>query len=307
MRSYEGARFLFGLMALVAWGMVVVGVIIAFSGAGAASQFGARGSSFLAALPGLGISILGLFQIAFIQNARATVDTAEYTQQMLQVSRDQLQVSKQIEKQNKKLQQSYADLKTDAPAAPAKSGYSKKKSKPAKPEKTATPKKTKSPKIIPKVVVKEIEYSGATILETDGVFRVESAEFKELDFAKSYIDLLVEKVKMAEEITNLNAAAVPPEPEPIVEIAAPVVEVLEPDPAPPTDPQLVAEPPEITVPVELADNEIEYAGRVIAEVDGAFIFARMSFKSLESAKRYVDQLGVNPKVNLGGVTRQSRP
>ncbi len=48
---------------------------------------------------------------------------------------------------------------------------------------------------------------------------------------------------------------------------------------------------------------LEYKGRVIQPENGQFVFGKMQFQSLEAAQRYIDQLGVNPKADLGGVTR----
>ncbi|WP_162798201.1 hypothetical protein [Sulfitobacter sp. SK011] len=95
MRSYEAARSLFSFLAFMAWSVVVVGVIVALIGAAGASQYGGSGAGLLAMVPGIGIGITGLILVAFVQMGRATVDTAEYTQQMLSISRDQLEVSKQ--------------------------------------------------------------------------------------------------------------------------------------------------------------------------------------------------------------------
>lgn len=81
MRSYETARSLFSFLAFVAWSAVIVGVLIALVGMGGVSRYADGGATVFASLPGLGISLIGLFQVAVIQNARATVDTAEYTQQ----------------------------------------------------------------------------------------------------------------------------------------------------------------------------------------------------------------------------------
>jgi hypothetical protein len=95
MRSYETARSLFSFLAFMAWSVVVIGVLVALIGAAGASQYGGSGAGLLAMVPGIGIGITGLILVAFVQMGRATVDTAEYTQQMLSISRDQLEVSKQ--------------------------------------------------------------------------------------------------------------------------------------------------------------------------------------------------------------------
>ena len=95
MRSYEAARSLFSFLAFIAWSVVVIGVFVALISAAGASKYGGGGAGLLAMVPGIGIGITGFILVAFVQMGRATVDTAEYTQQMLKLSRDQLEVSKQ--------------------------------------------------------------------------------------------------------------------------------------------------------------------------------------------------------------------
>lgn len=101
MRSYEAARSLFSFLAFCAWCVIVLGAGVALLSSvavGNSVSFG-RNLSGLAVvtslLPGFGISLLGLLGLALVQMGRATVDTAEYTQQMLQIARNQLEVSRQ--------------------------------------------------------------------------------------------------------------------------------------------------------------------------------------------------------------------
>lgn len=98
MRSYEAARSLFSFLAFCAWSVVVIGVLAGLIGAGGASQYGGASAGFLAMVPGIGIVLAGLLLLAFVQMGRAGVDTAEYTQQMLKISREQLEVSKQSQR-----------------------------------------------------------------------------------------------------------------------------------------------------------------------------------------------------------------
>lgn len=111
MRSYEAARSLFSFLAFVAWSLVVIGVLIALVSAAGVSQYAGSGAGLFAMVPGIGIGITGFILVAFIQMGRATVDTAEYTQQMLKIARDQLDVSKQGLNQGKTLEQGFAALK----------------------------------------------------------------------------------------------------------------------------------------------------------------------------------------------------
>ena len=87
MRSYEAARGLFSFLAVCSWGIIVVGGIVAvtaFAAVGSALG-GSPGDMklLLAALPGVGISLVGLYGLAMVQMARAGVDSAEYGQQSL--------------------------------------------------------------------------------------------------------------------------------------------------------------------------------------------------------------------------------
>lgn len=98
MRSYETARSLFSFLALCAWTVVAIGVLVALIGAAAGSQYGGAATGFLALALGAGVVVTGLILVAFVQMGRASVDTAEYTQQMLKVARYQLEISKQSQR-----------------------------------------------------------------------------------------------------------------------------------------------------------------------------------------------------------------
>ena len=84
--------------------------MVAFGAASAANRGFGGGTEIFAAMPGIVIGIISLFGVALTQNGRATVDSAEYGQQMLKVARDQLEVSKQSLKQGNGLENSFADL-----------------------------------------------------------------------------------------------------------------------------------------------------------------------------------------------------
>jgi len=95
MRSYEAARSLFTFLGFMAWSVIAIGALVVLIGAGSVSQYAGAGAGLLAMVPGIAIAIAGFILLAFVQMGRATVDSAEYAQQALQISRDQLQVSKQ--------------------------------------------------------------------------------------------------------------------------------------------------------------------------------------------------------------------
>ena len=92
--NYGTARSLFGFVELLCWLGVGAGIIIALVSAGAASRgFGSPG--VLAAVPGMIMSVMCLLGVVGVQIAKASVDSADYTYQMLAIARDQLAVSKQ--------------------------------------------------------------------------------------------------------------------------------------------------------------------------------------------------------------------
>lgn len=118
MKSYEAARGLFSFMSFCAWAIIVLGVIIGLMGASAAQSFGGNPNPLqvvLGALPGIVMAISGLLGLAMVQMGRSSVDTAEYAQQSLAVSRDQLEISRQILEQSTTRSASY---KTDKRTAP---------------------------------------------------------------------------------------------------------------------------------------------------------------------------------------------
>ena len=93
MQSYQAARNMFSTLTFFAWCIIGVGGLVAIMGLSSAPsvvvQVGALVSGSL-------IAVLGFFGLSFVQTSRATVDTAEYTQQALQVSRDQLEISREL-------------------------------------------------------------------------------------------------------------------------------------------------------------------------------------------------------------------
>ena len=120
MRSYEAARGLLGFLGFLAWCAIIVGVVIAIGAGSAVSQtrsFGVGGGAMagmMAAMPGLILAFLGFLALAQVQMGRAGVDTAEYTQQMLKIARDQLEVSRQAARQGDDPKKSFGTLQPEA-------------------------------------------------------------------------------------------------------------------------------------------------------------------------------------------------
>ncbi|MEH6741628.1 MAG: hypothetical protein V7695_24200 [Sulfitobacter sp.] len=224
MRSYEAARTLFSFLAFCAWTVIIIGVLVALVGAGGASRYGG-GAGLLAMVPGIGIGLAGLLLVAFVQMGRANVDTAEYTQQMLKISRDQLDVSRQSLEQGDAFQKSYSSLNKETIDTPQNPGYA---SNTAKPEKAAPNLETPISNYGNKT-----SYNGHTISEADGIFHVDNAKFRQIEHAKEHIDLLSEKDDMNTKIAELSAVAVSQtdpvisQPEPMLIKATPPMEQLQ--------------------------------------------------------------------------------
>ena len=95
MQSYKAARSYFSVAGFVAKGAISLGILIALIAASAVSKSGI-GVMAISAAPGIILAMLGNFILVNIQTARATVDSAEYAQQSLKLSRDQFELSKQM-------------------------------------------------------------------------------------------------------------------------------------------------------------------------------------------------------------------
>lgn len=180
MRSYEAARSLFSFLGVVAWSVVVIGVLVAFISATGVSQYAGGGAGLLAMVPGVGIAIAGFIQVAFIQMGRATVDTAEYTQQMLKISRDQLEISKQGLNQGKAPAQGFAAAASKRePASPAgASSFSNAKQV------------KEGPELETAIEMSVLEYKGRTIAKEGDQYIFAKMAFSSFEMAKQYIDRL---------------------------------------------------------------------------------------------------------------------
>ena len=121
MRSYDAARGSFSLFEIIARIIIAVGILAAVAGGGLAAESMGRNAppalaAVLGALPGGLIALAGIFGLALAQMGRATVDSAEYAQQALSVSRQQLELSREVLAQGKTAASSYAELLKRQPA-----------------------------------------------------------------------------------------------------------------------------------------------------------------------------------------------
>ena len=203
MRSYETSRTLFGTLEFLCWAAIVVGGIMLVLGISALADArdGIGPQAFLA-LPGFILPVAGLIGVVLVQTARAAVDTAELTGQILRVSRDQLEVSKQSLRQSEALEKGFEALKSSRPmeapkadfatmqaamagSADAASGFSSARSVPP----PATSPEAPSVEIL--------DYSGRQIFRRAGKFLIDGKEFDALALAQGYIDGLKRPVAVA--------------------------------------------------------------------------------------------------------------
>lgn len=177
MRSYGAARGLFSFLAFVAWSMIVIGIIAAVLVVGESSSRAPRMMIVIFLISSLALSVFGLFLLAAIQNGRATVDTAEYTQQMLKIARDQLEVSNQALKQGYETAASFS-TQAEPESTKQANGYTSKE-QPPKPE-------------LKSEVTKSIDYKGESIQKLASGYQYKGASFRSLDAVRTYVDEQIE-------------------------------------------------------------------------------------------------------------------
>jgi len=191
MKSYEAARKAHDALEFWARVLMVIGVLAA--GAGGFTLFQMREDILIAligTIPGVFLYMQSNTALANAQNGRAMVDTAEYSQQILKISRDQLEISKQTLKQGAMVQEGYAALE----AAKAEL------ENPQEPEPVASyanPPSTKEPVELaiaaPEAepeVLETLEYAGRSIDFDGQYYRFAKMTFANLDAVHGYIDQL---------------------------------------------------------------------------------------------------------------------
>lgn len=189
MRSYEAARSLFSLLTVLAWIVIGVGAIAAIGFGIKAVEMarwngGPPGGAFLIGmLPGLAMSFVGFLSLVFAQIGRAGVDTAECSQQLLQLSRDHLEVSKQSLRQGEAVKQGFEALAVKQPPLPSASYADRTITAGDETQQTDLAAAEKTP-------ARELEYKGKEIRAIDTGYRFAGMEFTTLDAAHQYIDQL---------------------------------------------------------------------------------------------------------------------
>ncbi len=190
MRSYEAARGLLSFLGFLAWCAIIGGILVAIGAGSAVSQtrsFGVTGGAMagmMAAMPGLILAFLGFLALVLVQLGRAGVDTAEYTQQMLKIARDQLEVSKQSLKQGGAPQQSFEPLQLETPLSDGATDgatYNKSKAGTATPPSVKTPSQTYQPGDF-------LTYRTKTIRVVEAGFVFSAQTYNTLEEAKAKID-----------------------------------------------------------------------------------------------------------------------
>lgn len=184
MRSYGAARSLFSIVSVMAWIMLIGGVILFFAGGNAGASWAQWNRApeelgvILGVIPGTLITIIGFFSLVTAQMGRAGVDSAEYGQQMLQIARDHLDISRQTLNKGDTARQCFAALpETTGPRATASYADT------PQPVSTTTPQLTTEARII--------AYKGKEIAAIGSAFHVAGLSFDTLKEAQAHIDKLV--------------------------------------------------------------------------------------------------------------------
>lgn len=117
MRSYEAARRYFSFIEFICKSVILVGFLILLGAVLAISEVDAgvrmlvSPAAILVGFPfGAWVVFTGFMGLVRVQDARASVDAAEYAQQGLKISREQLEISRQALKQGAPASAGYVAL-----------------------------------------------------------------------------------------------------------------------------------------------------------------------------------------------------
>lgn len=225
-------------------------------------------------VPGVNIGITGFLLLAFVQIGRAGVDTAEYSQQMLQISREQLEVSRQGLKAEQKAPKRFEAIKNQGTPT---TGFQQADfaDDAEKPENTGSPSEAALP--VPEIREGEtILYQGQAITQKNGVYITGGETFNRLLFAKSHIE------RSSNKVTRSGPAVDPVDSQkPLRLSGAKTVEAANPKAA-------------------LANDPMQYKGKTIVELNGQFLCNGIPFKTLQAAQKYVDDFVSSPIKPLPG-------
>ncbi|MCE8005987.1 hypothetical protein [Aestuariivita sp.] len=210
MRSYEAARGMFSFLGFCSWIVILLGGFVALGGMSAGSSLGRNAGAMqamLAAAPGLILAMVGFYGLALVQMGRASVDSAEYGQQALQVARDQLEVSRQALQQGRQMAASYAvaankpsmaTAKTDPQLEGAGPSYGN-RTEPAPPTSGSDETAKIEPKAetaslpspggettVDELLGEKITVAGRELVLVEGTYRYRSIRFSSLEKAEAY-------------------------------------------------------------------------------------------------------------------------
>lgn len=299
MRSYEAARGLYSFLGFMAWVVIVFGIVIAFVSAASVSAFTGSSGGLLAAAPGIGIALVGFMKLALVQLGRAGVDIAEYTQQMLKVARDQLEVSRQSQKNGNEHAGSFQNLNKRSQEKPSKTSFENNiKSEPSKQTVAKVEAQYKT--------IETIAYGGQEIIRKDHGYFVGAKHFPRLILAEQFIDNLSLKEEHAE-ITKSMAESQKLDP-PQKQSRLDEKETLSSKKAPKASSSITTRSKNtksISAPkkpnqqerapkksnVEKAENVPPDPKDLIVEKDGKILFGGLEFSSREGAEKYAEQHG----------------
>jgi hypothetical protein len=178
MRSYQASRNIFGFIEFLSWASLVIGgvcIVFAMNALGS-NSFGRIDPGVFAGIPGVILILYGLLGIMIAQTARASVDTAELTGQMLKVARDQLEVSKATLRGGNTPASSFDTLQPAPQPAPSAS-YATRQNTQTVPEAAGA-------------APEQISYAGHIIEALPNRYRVAGLMFADLVAAQQHVDAL---------------------------------------------------------------------------------------------------------------------
>lgn len=190
MRSYQAARSLFSFISFFSWFLIIGGIIAVVAGSNLGgemsrySRMPAGIGMILGGIPGFIAGLIGFFALVSSQMGRAGVDSAEYGQQMLQVARDHLEISRQSLHKSDTLRQSFEAL-ASAKEASSNASYAGHLAQPKATADTspALPSTASRPSLI--------TYKGKEIAALESGFHFAGESFPTLAAAQAHIDLLL--------------------------------------------------------------------------------------------------------------------
>lgn len=207
MRSYNTSRVFFGLLELIAWPALGIGVLLIIYSIRNLLGLGIYGFDVNQSLqllilgPAMLLILYSLLVILIAQVGRAGVDTAELTGQMLKVARDQLEVSKQSLRASEVVSRSYEGLALkgddDTPMADYGAAFASGRAEAAAGTSAAngTASTVSADGLVQLPIVDATTaYRGREILHSGAAYLVEGERFATLSGAKAAIDDLL-KVK----------------------------------------------------------------------------------------------------------------